>query len=157
MKFIQILLNSPSIYLYPILFHPLQLITKSKPSFFLSSIKIYTISSIYQEFYSFYIGAQQSTIKLISSIYLKKSYTIYHSITLSTYHLSIQQSSSIDSLHHAFHLSSIQILSIVYLKHIISMETCFNEFNISLHLTNTLISHISIDLNHSSFSIVLFI
>ena len=37
------------------------------------------------------------------------------------------------------------------------METCFNEFNISLHLTNTLISHISIDLNHSSFSIVLFI
>ena len=33
----------------------------------------------------------------------------------------------------------------------------FNEFNISLHLINTLISHISIDLNHSSFSIVLFI
>ena len=89
MKFIKILFNWPPIYLYSILFHPLQLITKSKPSFFLSSIKIYTIPSIYQEFYSFYISAQQSPTELISSIYLKKSYTIYHSITLSTFHLSI--------------------------------------------------------------------
>ena len=46
-KSIQILLNSPSIYLNPILFHPLQLITKSKPSFYLSSIKIYYIPSVY--------------------------------------------------------------------------------------------------------------
>ena len=47
-KFTQILLNSPSIYLNPIQFHPLQLITKSKPSFFLSFNKIYYISSVYQ-------------------------------------------------------------------------------------------------------------
>ena len=46
-KFIQILLNSPSICLNPTLFDPHQLITKSKPSFFLSFIKIYYIPSVY--------------------------------------------------------------------------------------------------------------